>query len=993
MKWFATLRWRVLALALLTSLPIAAVGVKHAVDERSRHLADACEEATRVAALAARQQATLVDNSRLVLQALALVPALQQPESPECGRVLAEAITLDSRFDNLVVIRADGAITCSARPGPATGPRPLDAWARRALTERRFAVGEYQVGQSSGTAGLRLAAPLPARASGPAGFLGATIDLAWLSRFTEHASLPPDSTVTVLDRKGIVLARRPDPTRWIGKAAVTGAYQAALKGAGTEWLTDPDGVERLYAFTPVRIGSDTAFHIAVGIPKSTIVASANAELGVHIAAFTLAVLVSFAGVWLGGAVIFLKPLRRLAASTRALAAGNLATRSGVADLQNEFGHLGRAFDEMAETLQARASARAQAEAALRLANEELERIVLASPLPIIGLALDGTVTVWNPAAERLLGWSREDVLGRQIPNVPAHAMPAFAQAVQGGERLQGAERQVVRRDGTAVDIQVYAAPLHDGNGCVRGMVAVVNDVTEAKRLDNALALARDFYLKLFDNLPAMIWRSRPDSRADYFSRSWFAFTGRTPEQELGTGWMDGVHPDDRDDCLRAYVEAFEARRPYDAEYRLRRHDGQYRLVADAGHPFDDLDGHFAGYVGLCQDITERKLMEDRVRAAQKMQAVGQLAGGVAHDFNNLLTAIIGYNQLVARRLPDKSAERGFTHEVQQAATHAAKLVRQLLAFGRRQILRPRVCALNGIVASQQTLLRGLLGERVRVSTSCSPEPLHVNVDVGQLEQVLVDLALSARGTMPDGGTFSIQTAAATVTLADAIASHEVEPGDYALAVIRYSAHLTEEAQARLFEPFYTTRELWHGSGLGLSTVYGVIKQSGGHITVESSPEAGTSFRIYLPGVAAPAAAPVVAEPSRQARGPLTILLVEDEEHVLALARTVLQAEGHTVLDALNGHEAFQIAERFAGRIDVLVADVVMPDMSGPEVARALRAARPEIVTVLVSGYAETTVLPEEVTAGDAIFVPKPYTPEALLEKISAALDRGAPRDV
>ncbi len=392
-------------------------------------------------------------------------------------------------------------------------------------------------------------------------------------------------------------------------------------------------------------------------------------------------------------------------------------------------------------------------------------------------------------------------------------------------------------------------------------------------------------------------------------------------------------------------------------------------------------------LAIGRDLTERNRLEAQVRQAQKMEAMGRLAGGVAHDFNNLLTVINGYAELILEQAPPGSAVRAPTEEIARAGDRAAALVNQLLAFSRQRAQAARVLDLNAVVGGIVTLLARLLGADVRLQTRLAPETGPVRADAGQLEQVLMNLAVNARDAMPQGGTLTIETGNAELSAADLRAYPGQRPGRYSVLTVRDTGVGMDEATlARAFEPFFTTKGE-KGTGLGLATVYGIVHRSGGHIEVASERGRGTTFRIYLPQVEGRAAAGPAAAPAGQLpHGRETVLLAEDEESVRALARHVLRECGYTVLEAADGEEALRVAGSYAGRIDLLATDVVMPRLGGRELAERLLPQRPGTRLLYLSGYAHDPVLYQGVAAGAVAFLQKPFMPRDLAYKVRELLD-------
>ena len=425
-----------------------------------------------------------------------------------------------------------------------------------------------------------------------------------------------------------------------------------------------------------------------------------------------------------------------------------------------------------------------------------------------------------------------------------------------------------------------------------------------------------------------------------------------------------------------------------AMWRHRVKDGRVIdvevLVHDTVH-----EGRRAALAVLI-DVTQRRLLEEQLRQAQKMEAVGMLAGGIAHDFNNLLTIITGYSQLILNTLSAGDANRGAVEQIMKAGERAAALTRQLLAFSRRQVLQPKVMDLNQLVAGLGVMLRRLIGEDVDLRLVMGPDLGRVNADPGQVEQIIMNLAVNSRDAMPKGGTLTIETI--NVDLDETyVKSHiAVRPGPYVmLAVSDTGIGMDEETRAHLFEPFYTTKTEGRGTGLGLSIVFGIVKQSGGNIEVYSEPGQGTSVKIYLPRVdqAAPAEEEGFTQTAR--RGSETVLLVEDEDMLRRLVRETLEREGYTVLDAAGPAEAQRICHAFKGPIQLMVTDVIMPKMNGRELADRLARLHPEMRVLYMSGYTDNAVVANGVLQGVMPFLQKPFTPAALTRKVREMLDTGS----
>jgi PAS domain S-box-containing protein len=509
-------------------------------------------------------------------------------------------------------------------------------------------------------------------------------------------------------------------------------------------------------------------------------------------------------------------------------------------------------------------------------------------------------------------------------------------------------------------------------------------VIERQHDREALEKSEAYFRRLTENSLDVITILDANGKIVYDSPSVRQVFGYEVEEYRGRELFEFVHPDDASSLKAAFANTLED--PSDTprlNFRLRRKDGEWRHVEGIGKNLL-ADPVVAAVVFNSRDITERRKLEEQFLQSQKVQAIGQLAGGVAHDFNNILTAIIGHTELMLQRVPPADALHSHADEIQKAAHRAAGLTRQLLAFSRKQVLQPKVIDLNVVIAEMNKMLQRLLGENIKLVTQAQPELGRVKADPSQMEQVLLNLAVNARDAMPKGGTLTIRTE--NVGLGP---KSDAGAGDYVMvSVSDTGVGMTAAVQARIFEPFFTTKELGKGTGLGLATCHGIIKQSGGHIGVFSEAGKGTTFKVLLPGVNE-ALDPIATKPPeapRAANGHERVLLVEDELMLRELAVTLLKTLGYEVLTAENGVQALEVVKGLSGAaLDLLITDVVMPEMGGRELAEKLRASHPHTKVLFCSGYTEDSVIAGAEAAGR--FLQKPYTMATLGQKAREILDK------
>ena len=526
-----------------------------------------------------------------------------------------------------------------------------------------------------------------------------------------------------------------------------------------------------------------------------------------------------------------------------------------------------------------------------------------------------------------------------------------------------------------VDVCLSPLPLN-GRPCA---LAVARKVEDRSQAEETLQIRTGETETLLEHLSAGFFLLDRELRITYFNKA---------AAELLARSRDGLM-----DC--AFADAFPemAGSVFEQNFRQVLDDGNavsFETLFEKDPYKNWYDVHVyprpGGIAVLFRVTTEQRHLEEQLRLSHRLESVGRLAGGVAHDFNNLLMIISGYNDLLISKLPEGDSRRDSCEHIQRASERAADLTRQLLAFSRRQMLQPRLLDLNQVINGLEKMLRRLIGEDVKLALALDPQIHKVKADPGQIEQVLLNLALNARDAMPSGGHLTLETSNAEFDAEYARLHPGAKPGSYAmLAVSDTGKGMNEEARSHLFEPFYTTKEVGQGTGLGLSVVYGIVKQSGGNIYVYSEREHGTVFKIYLPKVEADTAAGARKIERQDTRGNETVLLVEDEEGVRELISSVLSMRGYNVIQATDGKDALRVAGATEG-IDLLVTDVVMPEMGGGELAKRMRERFPDLRVLYISGYTSGTIVHHGVSNPGTAFLQKPFSPQVLIAKVRDVLE-------
>lgn len=729
---------------------------------------------------------------------------------------------------------------------------------------RRALKGEQVITASQGPGGWGIWTIIPVYSFGkgkPSGmiFLGSRIDNTFARRIAQETG----SQMFIATAEGVIAGSYDSN---LPKAFDPSLARSSLSEQRPNFQVDRTNY-RSYTYVPLKILNDE-FCLVIETDIS-VIQDLLARNRTKMVEWGIVLLLGIALTGVGLTFTLIWPLNRLYG--KALQVIREYSGAGLEEVPrgNEISTLVRANDVMLDTIKNHLSERTRAEEALRETSRTLQALIEASPLAVVVSDSSGTVRVWNPAAVRMFGWREEEAVDRPNPLLSTDGNPelhATCSLVLRGEKFSNAEVRGQRRDGSEIFLAFSGAPLADGRGNVVAMMAIIADISDAKRA--AIALQKS---------------------------------------------------------------------------------------------------------------------EEQLRQSQKMEAVGTLAGSVAHDFNNLLSVITGYTELLLLRPDGKNPARRELEQIHKAGERAAALTGQLLAFSRRQVLQPKLLQLPEMVGNIGKMIRRLIGENIEFVTEASPDPWTVRADPSQVEQILMNLTINARDAMPQGGKLVVSTA--NLFLESPLVEREltIPPGRYAtLKIADNGCGMDEAILSRIFEPFYTTKEKGKGTGLGLATVYGIVKQSNGFIRVESAPGAGTVFTVYLP-VAVKEEEDAKEEPQSAVNqgltGKETIVLVEDEEAVRELATESLQRYGYTVLAASNGDNALSICEEYKEKIDLLITDLVMPGMNGIELARRFLDFRPETPVLFMSGYSEDAVEHLKDMTQRQSFLPKPITPSSLSRKV------------
>jgi PAS domain S-box-containing protein len=865
-----SIRRRLLALVIAAALPQLAFSIVQ-VRRADR---EARANAEEIALQFAKRIATRIDDHVSVVDAL-LVTLSHVIRTDANGAAYNDSLLasvsgdLDTRF--LVLSASDTLGHVTGLSNASSTQKPYNVGDRKyfrdAMSSHGLGFGDPMVGRVTGASSIGIGRTVIGADGRAQGVVAASTMLAQIERLLVPPSLPESAVVTLLDERGVVLARTEDGKAWVGRDIRDQSASTRINFAerqGVRELTSVDGVERLAAFATA---TKVPWRVFVGLRKSIALAAVHEQERDAFVLGLASLIVSLGLAWIIAERIA-KPVITLIADANAFAAGDLAHRSRV-EADGEPGQLAETFNRMAGTLQRRSDELSESERRYRVLFQTM-------PLPMWLYSVDSLrFTAVNQAAVDHYGYSAEEFLGMSVMDMrPPGDVPRLAKVLSeiDGQQIKGQTWTHRTKSGELIDVEITSDGMVVDGARARLVVAI--DVTERNRIESAL-----------------------------------------------------------------------------------------------------------------------RASQEQLRQSQKMEAVGSLAGGIAHDFNNLLTAILGYCDLALESADANSPVREDLLEIRRAAQRAAELTHQLLAFSRRQMLKPTVFGLNSAVQGTEKILRRLISENIVLELSLGPAPLLVCADPGQVEQVILNLAVNARDAMARGGKLVLATEERTFSVSHDVAGASLAPGRYAaLSVTDTGTGITAAVRERLFEPFFTTKERGHGTGLGLATVYGVIQQSGGGVDVHSVPGEGSTFTVYFPladaGEAAPASSP---SPEASARGEGTILLAEDDDAVRAIARTTLERAGYRVLAASDGLRALALLDEHPEEIDLLLTDVIMPNMNGRELAERMSALRPGLPVLFVSGYTDNVLADQGILQSETALLDKPFTPASLTAAVAAIL--GANRKV
>jgi len=970
-------------LILLLLAAFGALGCMHAwrfVHERDDQINGARAELLGHARLMAVRQQSLLERGDAILNGLLMIPELMPGSSAEaCAQFLAARLRQEPTFSQIGKMQPNGDVNCTAVPGHGDANGADRDWFQQTLQTREMIISDVIISHTLGTPVIALGKAMRDAGGHVTSVFYLSLGLEWLEQEVTRTQLPEGASLTVVDGRGAVVLRYPDQAAWTGKSA---AYLPVVQhtltegGEGTLEGTGLGGAKMLFAHVPLlTAASGSHYQLLLAIPKQLLEAPARRDALFSLGA-ALAVLIATMGwVVVGGNRLLLKPLLRLSRTATRLKAGQFGARSGLPHGDDEIGRLAAALDETAAAIEDRDTERKLAERALRASEAQYRRLFEAAKDGILIVDVEtGMIMDVNPFLIDILGYSHEAFLRKKLWEVGFFNDIVDNQAnfeeLQEKGYIRYENKALKTADGRRIEVEfvsnVYLVNDHKVIQCN------IRDVTERK-------VAAQKIQAQMERAEALL-EAAPDPVVIVDSAGLIVMVNARTEIVFG-------YP--RAELLGQSVEMLiperlRATHLAGRDLRARRRDGSELVVDVSLSPLATPEGPLV--ISTVRDVTERRQTEEQLRQAQKMEAIGNLTGGMAHDFNNLLGIIIGNLDLLRDRQGGDPDLDELTGEALDAALRGADLTRRLLAFARRQPLQPTRADVNELIVGIVKLLERTLGEQIQITLDLNPNTWPVIVDPAQLESGLTNLATNARDAMPGGGQLKIVTGNRSLDADYALLHAEVQPGDYAMIEVSDTGTgMPPEVASHVFEPFYTTKEPGKGTGLGLSMVFGFIKQSGGHINVYSEVGIGTILRLYLPRaeIGAEAGGAIMAAALVHGRGE-SVLAVEDNASLRRVVVRQLTELGYRVLEAEDAAAAFRILH--SQQVDILFTDIVMPGgTSGYDLARTVLSRWPHIKVVLTSGF------PENRTNGDANapnlrLLSKPYRRDDLGRIIREALD-------
>jgi PAS domain S-box-containing protein len=980
-------------LVILAVLPALATILYSGLEQRRHSIEGAKRDVLFLAQTMAEVQKGITNSTRQILSTLAHMPEIRKMDSRGSSEIFRAVIEQNPDYLNISATDINGEVFASALPFTKSNLADRKhIW--EALANKGFAAGEYVVTRVGEThPAFTFAHPVLDNQGIPKAVLTIALKLERFAHFFEVAKFPENSFLAVTDHHGIRLFYYPfkEDTNPIGQPILSKVWERAQKAEreGIFIHHGSDGVRRVFAFYQIRLGPDKPpyMYMWAGIPEAHVFRYANLALARNLALMLLAILIALTVSWLIGRNTLISPIKHLLITTQSFADGNFNVRSKRSDQPREIAALANAFDDMAN--------------ALAESQETLRTIADYTYDWECWLLPDGRLQWVSPSCKKITGYTADEFIadqGLMHRIVYQEDFPLYMRHVKEIESGEGYAKNVdfriVHRSGHLVWIDHHCILISRADGTSLGRRVSNRDITGRKIMEKALQDSEEQFRFLVEGAPYAIF-VQTDYDFAYTNSAAIALFGAASDDELlGEPLLDRIHPDFREQVLEC-IQIINDQKQFipGIEMVSLRLDGSQVPVEMSAVPiaYEGKDGALV----FLQDISKRKLtdkekekLQIQLSQAQKMESVGRLAGGVAHDFNNMLGVIIGHAEMAIDQVDTSQPLYEDLLEIQKAAQRSADLTRQLLAFARKQTINPRVLDLNDTVSGIFKMLRRIVGENIELVWKPGLNLWPVMMDPSQIDQILANLTVNARDAIKLAGNLTIATQNIVFDKTYCSAHAGFMPGEYVLlAVSDNGCGMDKMVLDNLFEPFFTTKGVGKGTGLGLATIYGIVKQNNGFINVYSEPGEGTSFKIYLPRIQTSETVKIEATEPEPSCGAETVLLVEDEETILRLGKMILERYGYTVLVAPSPTEALILAKEHQGPIHMLLTDVVMPGMNGKELKERISAIIPEIRVLFMSGYTADVIAYHGVIEEDVQYLQKPFSVKTLAAKVREVLER------
>ncbi len=996
---FTRLRSKLLLLVLSTVLPALGVIIYLGIADRDHFRSHAYEDAFSIACQAANLHKQLIDEKLKALYVLSQVPEIQNLDTNACTKIFAAMVEQSSGLKNVGICRPNGDLFITARPVSVRTINVADqSWFQHILNTHRTGVSGYQTGYITGKAVIYLGYPILDQKGRLKAVISTALDLNWLKQVMSGIKLPEGATLNIMDDKGITLLRFPEPEKYLGKHVANVPFISAImaKKEGVIEAQGIDGVPRLFGFTSYA-NSPGITYVRVGIPKEVAFAEADKKTIRNIAALgIITIIILLVTRAIGGSI--LRPIDKLINATEQMKEGDLSARANIVDCGfAEARCLSDSFDKMADTLEQHNKELKESEIKLRTAHHQIELILNSTGEGILGLDIEGKHIFVNPSAARMLGYKVEELIGLPSHEIWHHSRedgspypececPVY-KAFKNGTVNHVRDEIFWKKDGTSFSVAYTSTPILE-DGKIIGAVLTFWDITERKRGEKERALLATAVKESRENI-VIADRYRTIL---YINPAFERSSGYSCEELVGKKlrvFRSSKHDDAFYQKVKETLDHGKGDVWMGAMINIGKNGREFELEGTIS-PIRNSSGETTHFVMVGHDMSYLRKLEKDLVQAQKMEAIGTLAGGIAHDFNNILTGIIGYTEIALFNLSEGISAQNALKEVLKAGNRAKDLVSQILTFSRQSERKQAAVQVSYMVRDTLKLLRSALPTTIEIrhAFAVQPEETVVIADPTHIHQILMNLCTNANHAMCDtGGILSVYLSKIEIGSSGVSRYPDLKPGAYVkLTVGDTGCGIDESIIERIFEPYFTTKDLNEGTGLGLSVVMGIVKTYGGAITVHSKQGQGTAFEVLLPR------AEIKPEKKNKTIGVIPtgsehILFVDDDNSIIDMGQKALERLGYRVTTKINSLEALETFLAQPDIFDLLITDMTMPGITGKELAIEIKGIRHDIPIILCTGFSEQINKQQASEIGIQDYIMKPYSIREIATAIRKALDK------